>query len=239
MIKAILFDLDGTLLPMDQDVFLKAYLGSLVRELVPRGYEQRGLVDAVWRGTGAMVTNNGEMTNEDRWWQTFCSIYGEDARKEEEPLRWFYESRFDEVRLSCGYTPRAKATIELCKARGLRTILATNPVFPAVATKARIRWAGLDWSDFELVTTYENARYCKPNVNYYREILDKIGLSGEECVMVGNDVSDDMVAGELGIKLFLLTDNLINKNGVDIDAFEHGSYDDLYAFISNLNKEGV
>ena len=41
MIKTILFDLDGTLLPMDQDAFTKAYFKSLSEYLLPFGYEPK------------------------------------------------------------------------------------------------------------------------------------------------------------------------------------------------------
>ena len=39
MIKTVLFDLDGTLLPMDQDNFVKAYFKNLAIKLAPHGYD--------------------------------------------------------------------------------------------------------------------------------------------------------------------------------------------------------
>ena len=233
MIKAILFDLDGTLLPMEQNDFIKAYFHELVKKLTPYGYDST-LPDAIWRGTGAMVKNDGSKTNEERWWETFCGIYGAKARDDERYLDNFYENEFELVRGACGFHEGARRIIELCHERGFRTILATNPVFPAVATKARVRWAGLDFSDFELVTTYENSSYCKPNPDYYREILKKQELLPEECVMVGNDVEEDMIAKSLGMRVFLLTDCLINKTGADISAYPQGSFDELAEFISKL-----
>ena len=233
MIKAILFDLDGTLLPMDLDVFLKAYFHGLVKKLTPLGYDE-GLVDAIWTGTGAMVKNDGSMTNEARWWQVFCGIYGDKARNDEKYLDDFYANEFEQVRAVCGYNPASRQVIDLCHEKGLRTILATNPAFPAVATRARIRWAGLDFSDFELVTSYENSSYCKPNPDYYREILEKQGLAPEECIMVGNDAHEDMIAKTLGMGVFLLTDCLINKTGADISAYPHGSFDELIEFIKKI-----
>ena len=62
--KTVLFDLDGTLLPMDQDVFIRAYFGGLAQKLAPLGYEPKQLLDAVWAGTGAMVKNDGSRTNQ-------------------------------------------------------------------------------------------------------------------------------------------------------------------------------
>ena len=106
---------------------------------------------------------------------------------------------------------------------GLRVALATNPIFPAVATQSRIRWAGLESEDFELYTTYENIGYCKPNPDYYREIAKRLGVSPEGCLMVGNDVTEDMVASETGMQVFLLTDCLINKERKDISVYPRGS----------------
>ena len=105
---------------------------------------------------------------------------------------------------------------------------------PAIATHSRVRWAGLDPNDFEYITTYENSYHCKPNPDYYREILDKLNLDPEECLMVGNDVSEDMVAESLGMKVFLLTDSLINRTGEDIARYPHGSFGELMTFIREL-----
>ena len=126
--------------------------------------------------------------------------------------------------------------MDTVKACGLRTALATNPIFPAMATERRIAWAGLSPSDFELVTTYENSRHCKPNLEYYRDIMQALGVCPEECLMVGNDVGEDMIAQTLGCRVFLLTNDLINPKNVDISVYPHGSYQELIDFIKNLNS---
>jgi len=232
--QAILFDLDGTLLPMDQDLFLKAYFSALVKKLAPLGYDPKALTDAIWAGTGAMIHNDGQRTNEAAFWDCFARILGEQARREAPVLEAFYHNEFQQVRHVCGYTSAAKELLDALKAKGLRRILATNPLFPAIATESRIRWAGLEPSDFELYTTYENSRYCKPNPAYYRDILTAAGLSPEECIMVGNDVGDDMVARKLGMGVFLLTDCLINHTEEPIDAYPHGGFPQLAAFLDAL-----
>ena len=107
-------------------------------------------------------------------------------------------------------------------------------MFPAVATQNRIHWAGLKPEDFELYTTYEDYTYCKPNLEYYQQILEKLGLKGEECVMVGNDVTEDMATEKLGMQTFLLTDCIINRENKDISAYNHGGFDQLIEFINNL-----
>lgn len=234
-ITTVLFDLDGTLLPMDQNVFIKAYFGGLARRLAPYGYEPQKLIDSIWQGTAAMVKNNGEVTNEERFWNGFEAAYGRPARQDEEHFAAFYREDFDKVSSSCGYTPAARAIVDTAKACGLRTALATNPIFPAIATERRIAWTGLSTSDFELVTTYENSRFCKPNLNYYRDVMQALGVCPEECLMVGNDVGEDMIAEALGCRVFLLTDCIINPKSKDISAYPNGSYEDLMAFIKQLN----
>ena len=233
-ITTVLFDLDGTLLPMDQNVFIKAYFGGLARRLAPHGYEPQKLIDSIWQGTAAMVKNNGDVTNEERFWQGFEDAYGKPARQDEELFAAFYREDFDKVRTSCGYTPAAREIVDTVKACGLRAALATNPIFPAMATERRIAWAGLSPSDFELVTTYENSRHCKPNPEYYKDIMQELNLTAEECVMVGNDVGEDMIAEKLGMKVFLLTDCLINRKNEDISKYPHGGFNELKVFLDGL-----
>ena len=229
MLKAVLFDLDGTLLPMDQDAFTRGYFKLLAQKLLPHGYEKETLVAGIWHGTAAMVRNDGSCSNEEAFWKDFVQSFGEKALQDKPLFEEFYEKDFQQARELCGYTPKAANAVNLIWEMGRRVALATNPIFPAVATESRIRWAGLDPADFELYTTYENIGFCKPNLEYYREILRRMNLKAEDCLMVGNDVDEDMVAGQLGMEVFLLTDHLINKSGTDINAFPHGSFDDLRA----------
>ena len=233
-INAVLFDLDGTLLPQDQDTFLKAYFSLLVRKLTPHGYDPDLTVKAIWKCTGAMIGNDGSCTNEQAFWRDFAAVCGEHVLRDVPIFDEFYRSEFQQVAQVCGMNPKAAECIAALKAKGLRLALATNPLFPAVATESRIRWAGLNREDFEIVTTYENSRFCKPNLHYYREMLHQMNLQPQECLMVGNDVDDDMVARELGMQVFLLTDCLINKHHADITQYPHGGFDELMAYTESL-----
>lgn len=226
-IKVVLFDLDGTLLPMDQDVFVKTYFGLLAKKLVPYGYEPDKLIQSVWAGTGAMVKNDGKQSNEEQFWKTFSEAYGADMKKDIAVFDDFYRNEFTGVKEVCGYHPKAAETVQKLKEKGFRVALATNPLFPQIATENRIRWVGLEPADFEFYTTYETSRYCKPNIKYYMDIVEKLGVKPEECLMVGNDVTEDMVARELGMKVFLLTDCLINKEQKDISVYPSGSFAQL------------
>ncbi len=233
-IKVILFDLDGTLLPMDQDTFVKTYFGLLAQKLVPYGYEPNGLMKAIWSGVSAMVKNDGSTSNEEAFWKDFTGIYGEGAREHLPVFEEFYASDFQQVQSVCGFNAESDKTVKTLKAMGFRLALATNPLFPSIATESRIRWAGLEKDDFELRTTYENSCHCKPNPAYYEDILKELQIRPEECLMVGNDVSEDMIAATLGMKVFLLTDDLINKDGADISRYPHGNFSDLLDYVNSL-----
>ena len=144
-----------------------------------------------------------------------------------------YQEEFDKVRAVCGYTPEAAETVRALKEKGYRVILATNPIFPAIATQKRIRWAGMEPEDFELITTYNNIGYCKPNLDYYRAVIGKLGVKAEECLMVGNDVQEDMITEQLGMKVFLLTRDLINRGDEDISSYPQGGFDELLEYLYN------
>ena len=146
----------------------------------------------------------------------------------------FYEKEFDKIKAVCGYHPVAAEIVHSLKEKGIRVALATNPIFPARATRWRIQWAGLQPEDFELYTAYENSSYSKPNPAYYQDVMTRLNVKPEECLMVGNDVGEDMIAEQLGMKVFLLTDCMINKTDTDITNYPHGNFDDLKNFLSVL-----
>ncbi len=224
MLTTVLFDLDGTLLPMVQEDFVRAYFARLASFAAPYGYEAKALIDTLWKGTAAMVQNDGAKTNREVFWDAFVSVFGEQARAHEAVFEKFYATDFNLAQNACGFAPEAAETVEFLKTKGIRRVLATNPIFPAVATQARIRWAGLHAEDFEFITTYENSRHCKPNPAYFADILDRIGCRAEECLMVGNDAVEDLAAQRVGIPVFLLTPCLINPKERELGDVPHGDF---------------
>ena len=236
MITTILFDLDGTLLPMDLDLFMKEYMRTLTAKVAPLGFDTQKLISVILRGTKAMMANDGSQTNEDLLWDMFVAEFGEYARKTESVFMDYYHNEFQEIRNVCGFDSAAAACIHEIKKMGFRVALATNPLFPAIATQSRIRWIGLEPEDFELVTTYENYSHCKPNPAYFQDVLHALGVTAQECIMVGNDTVEDMAADKLGIPVFFLTHSLLNKNDLDLSQHPHGDFADLMDYIRGLNK---
>ncbi len=233
MIKAVLFDLDGTLLPMNMDDFVKSYFGLLAKYLAPHGYEADKLIKTLWEGVSAMIKNDGNSMNEEAFWKTFAEVYGEESLVHKPIIDEFYSGEFNKAQAACGFKKEAAEVVKLVREKGKIPVLATNPVFPKVATESRTRWAGLDIGEFAAYTTYENCHYCKPSINYYKELLARADLKPEECIMVGNDFDEDIIPAEkLGMRVFLLTDCLINKRNEDFSGYPHGDFDALKAFLN-------
>ena len=94
-ITTVLFDLDGTLLPMDQEAFTKTYFKLLAAKLAPLGYEPGKLVESIWAGTAAMVKNDGSCLNEEAFWRAFAAIYGQQALRDRDVIDSFYTQEFN------------------------------------------------------------------------------------------------------------------------------------------------
>ena len=238
--KVVLFDLDGTLLPMNQDEFVKKYFNSLIKKLAELGLparnaeEQKALGGAIWLGIAAVMKNDGSYTNEKVFFDKFASVTGVDMAHLRPELDNYYTNEFNEVAVVCDKNHTIKPIITELKGRGVRVAVATNPLFPLRANETRLSWAGFELSEFEYCTCYENSSFCKPSLEYYKEILRVLGVSAEECVMVGNDVKEDMVARELGMDVFLITDYLINSENRDINDFPHGTWQDFEKYINKM-----
>ena len=206
-LDAILFDLDGTLLPMDQDTFTKGYFQELARALAFLDMEPEKLVEAVWAGTKAMVKNTGEVSNDTVFWQVFSRFSGRDAAPFRAASDRFYTHEFHNARKFTGDNSLAREAVALARTKAKAVILATNPLFPMAGQATRLSWIGLTPADFDLVTSYESDSFCKPNPLYYRSICQRMGLSPENCLMIGNDDTEDMyAAAEPGMACYLVTD---------------------------------
>jgi FMN phosphatase YigB (HAD superfamily) len=232
--NTILFDLDGTLLPMEMDTFTKGYFTALAKKCVPMGFDPERLTKAVWAGTKAMVENDGTKTNEERFWETFADLLGDKVLALKGEFEDFYTHEFHEAKAYTKENPLAKEALRIVKEKGYQVVLATNPIFPASGTKSRLEWIGLSPEEFSMVTTYENSVHCKPNLAYYRDILNQIGKEPRDCLMVGNDAVEDLCAEKLGMEVYLVTDTLYNPHHVDISMVNKGSFQNLIAYLFSL-----
>jgi FMN phosphatase YigB (HAD superfamily) len=153
---------------------------------------------------------------------------------------YYHSEAFDHVCALKPAEPLVPGIIEEARGKGFRLILATSPLFPRIATEKRIRWAGLAPEDFEFITTYESYHAAKPNREYYEEVLAQAGLSGTDCIMVGNDAREDLPApAELGMETFLVLNHAILPDGYEYSCDHRGTYADLLAYIRSLPRNEV
>lgn len=210
MIRAIFFDLDGTLLPMDEKKFEYIYVSTLCKHLIPYGYDPKLVAKGLMDGMVAMFKNDGSVNNDVAFWNVFNQLLGKDCRVDSQYFDEYYKTGFYETKVAYGINPYAKEIVEFCKKNFEHVLLTTNPLFPAVATQTRIRCAGLEPDDFDFVTSFENFMFCKPNPKYFLTLLKMYNLKPEEVLVIGNNTVEDCeCALACGIKSFLIKGQII------------------------------
>jgi len=200
--KAVLFDLDGTLLDSNMDVFLPHYF-KLLTARVAHILPPDEFVACLMRATGTMVANDGRATNEEVFAAAFYPLAGHPREEVESIFMDFYANDFPALRQHTRRKPEARQIVQQAFDLGCDVVIATNPLFPATAIEQRLEWASVADFPYHLVTTYENSRAAKPNLLYYEHILESVGQLPEACLMVG-DEDMDMVAARLGCATFLI-----------------------------------
>ena len=223
MTKAVFFDLDGTLLPMDEKQFTKSYFGLLYKKMRSHGYEDLDkMVATIWEGTKRMMLNDGSKTNEQVFWDYFAEVYGEQRLADKPLFNAFYENEFFDSKAFCGSNPLAADIVRFANEHFDKVILSTNPIFPFVGTRTRLSFINLKPEDFDYLTYYENSTYSKPNPKYFKSLLEKFNLKPEEVVLFGNNTLEDGdCSAACGIRCFLVKGNII------YDPKAMGSYPEI------------
>lgn len=232
--KAILFDLDGTLLPLDEKLFVDIYFTELSKVFSEYNIESNKLVEAIWTATHEIIKNDGKRTNEEAFWEKFKSIINIDLSNVKEVLEKFYANEFFTKLKKCSTENNlAKVAVNLAKKNGRKVVLATNPVFPIDAL-VRLKWTGLDIDDFDYVTHYSNSSFSKPNPKYYLDLCEKLDVEPKDCLMIGNDEKQDIfAASSAGMNCYLVTDYLYTYPECKVNC-EKGSFEDLIEKLKTL-----
>ena len=207
MIRAVLLDLDDTLLDNDMQQFLTHYFAALGRRTAQLVAPDQ-LVSALLASTRVMMNNHDpNITNQQAFDADFFSRLGYPESQVRPIFDFFYEEDFPALKRYTGVRPQARTLVQTLLERGYDVVIATNPMFPRRAIDHRLEWAGVIDFPFKLVTSYENSHFCKPNPSYYREILEKVGCHPQEAIMVGDDWGNDIEpAHQAGLHTYRLMD---------------------------------
>lgn len=237
MKKAILFDLDGTLLPMDTEKFIRHYMQELAKE-VAHLIEPEQFSKILWQSTHAVIKDLDEnKKNADVFEEAFLSSVSL-AREEIWPIfDTFYEETFTQFSHLTEPNETAPKVVQAAIDAGYIVAVATNPLFPRVAIEHRMNWAGIKELPFAKVTVYEDCHFTKPHPQYYQEICQELGVEPQNCIMVGNDVQEDMIAGQLGMKTFLVEGYVIDRKEPQYHIDERGTLEELLDRIRS--KQGI
>lgn len=212
MIDTVLFDLDGTLLGMDYKEFEDRYF-YLIGAKFQKYCSPKELYNNIWEATIYMIKNSdGVRLNKDLFFEKFNQLIREEYRDlfitgfDE-----FYEKEFDMAKDVTYRMENMVKAVNMLKSKGYDVIIATNPLFPKIAIDKRIQWAGFNLDEFSYVTNFEVCKFCKPNPKFYEDILKLNNKKPENCLMVGNDMLEDMIAKALGITTYLVTDCILER----------------------------
>ncbi|MCD6521019.1 MAG: HAD family hydrolase [Anaerolineae bacterium] len=229
-IKALLFDLDDTLLINDVERFMQRYFELLLarmRDLVSPSLFFRAFQQA----SRAMLYNDGrDGTNAEVFAATFFPLIGKSPEELAPVFEEFFAHDFETLRQYTAADPFARPLMECVFQRGYQVAIATQPFFPRQANLARLRWAqvGAEEFPYSFITSYEVMRACKPHPHYFSSLLQHLGRQAEECLMVGDSPEADMAAGRWGIKTFWVNRSQAPRS-VQCDA--QGTLEDLLTLI--------
>lgn len=240
MIKAIFFDLDGTLLPLKDDDFYSTYIKLLVNKLKDYGYEPNRMVNNIKTLMNKLFSNDGSKTCKEVFYELFYSEYGDKVNEDEALYNSFYKNEFKELKLVCKENKDAKELIKNIKNKVNKVVLATNSLLPYEAIKTRLSFIDLNENDFDYISKYEILHHTKPNPNYFKEILNDLNLNPNEVIMFGNNAYEDAwCANSAGIKTYLVDLGYIIYPEHVKEKYEIISFSDIEKVIDNeleLNK---
>ncbi len=234
-LKAVLFDLDGTLLRVQMAAFISCYVDGLAAccaDLVtPKTFQQAML------GSIRMLVQcdgNGRETNERRVFSTLQERLAVPEKLLRERFDQYRRERVSELQPLVKPIPLARVILEECRQHGVQLVLATNPVFPRFMIDARLEWGELKGQSFCHLTCFENSRFCKPHAGYFQEILSQLQLNPEQCLMVGNDTQHDLAAAAVGMPTFLVDTWIVERDGPDWPCPQRGDHAALQTYLRDL-----
>lgn len=234
MTLTLLLDLDDTLLDTNMGKLIPAYFQALSKYLSSK-VSPEVMLPALMAGTNLMlVSQDPAHTLQEVFENEFYPRLGIPKTELTAEIDDFYDNIFPGLESVTKKREGARELVEAAVAKGDRLVIATDPLFPRKAIYHRIRWAGLDPRQFDLISSFETFHFTKSHPAFYAEILGRLGWPDGPVLMVGNDVERDLVpAKKLGLA-FYQVDNASLKDGTS-DLDHRGNLTNLRARLTSTD----
>ncbi len=234
--KALLFDLDGTLINFDFNQFIKMYVGAASQFFIDLIPNPESFIKELLDSTEVMEkSEDGSKTSLEDFLDDFCPKFDADCEEIKQRFLNFYETKYDVIKPLISQMKGAKKLLDdiIEKGHAEKIILATNPVFPYIAVERRIKWGGLSPDYFRIITHAENSYFCKYNSKYWFGIMDLIRCKPEESLVIGNDGFRDMFSKKYGFKTFLVEGAVENEDMITEETVPdyRGTLEDLRSLL--------
>ena len=232
-LRAVLFDLDGTLLEYDlRKEFLPNYFNALGAYFA-HDIDPEKLVKGIMLASDAISQNAGLVTNEQAFSRVFYPFVNRTKKEMAPAFHTFYQDVFPTLQQYAKQKPCARDVIATAFALNLHVVIATNPYFPETAVMQRLAWADVHDFPYDKVTTYENSHFAKPDTRYFDEIMDELGVTPSETLVVGDEAMD-MVAGLIGCQTFLVTSEATEETDIHPIPTFKGKLNEVTNLLSRL-----
>jgi FMN phosphatase YigB (HAD superfamily) len=234
----LLLDLDDTLLNTNLQAFIPAYFQALTKELAPHIAPEK-MFRALISGTNLMnQSEDFTRTLRDVFDADFYPQLGIAKGEIDAEIEKFYDETFPTLQGLTSPNPEAKPFVEWAFSKGFRIAIATDPLLPLKAAHHRLRWAGLDPHQFELVTAFEAFHFSKTHSAYYAEVLGRMGWQESPILMVGNDFERDILpAKKLGLAAYLVETEPASPSGPEADM--RGTLHDLRLWLESTDLNSL
>ncbi len=198
-IRAVLFDMGGTLEELYYDDTIRQQATRDLKELLARlgldpGLDSAGLQAAVASGIGAYQAwreqTEIELPPEKVWTEYVFANHGLSRRRlaaAAEELAFFYETRF-QVR---SLRPEAPAVLETLHQKGFRLAIISNVISRRLVTYKLVEYGIAHY--FDPVVTSASLGWRKPNAQIFEVAVRRMRLPPSACAYVGDTISRDVL----------------------------------------------
>jgi FMN phosphatase YigB (HAD superfamily) len=242
MIRAILLDLDNTLIENPPFQFVRRYIDDMTAYLHERFPQVSA--EAIEHAHRTAIRNviidvNPLTLNIEVFREQFSMLSGLDGNEFREPFASYYRDYYPSLQLLTRPKASAPILVEWLLDHQYDVAIATNPLFESEPVAQRLSWAGLDPVDwpFTFVSSLNVSHYTKPHPMYYEEILARVGVEPEETLMVGDDWQNDILPATMaGLNTFWIAEPgqspPTDRSLSSINANGRGTLDDLCRLIT-------